>query len=414
MSEDPVVLVGAARTPFGAFGGRLRDVSLPDLAAVAGRGALGRAGLDGADVDEYVLGVNLPGSDRSVARQAALRTGIPDDRTAYTVDRACCSSLRALHLGRAALLAGDAEVVLAGGSENLSKVPYFLEGVRWGLRAGDVALDDQLVISCPHTGVPRAVQAADEALAHGVDRAAQDRWSLRSQQRCAAAIARGRFREEIVPVTVAHRGGDEVVADDESPRPEATEAALAALPTVNGSATVTAGNAPGLSTGAAVLALTRASTARARGLTPLATIEATAAASGPPPAIASIPATAARAVLARAGLGLDDMDLIEINEAFAAVPLVTTLVLAGGDVEAAEALRARTNVNGGAIALGHPTGATGARLVLTAAMELARRGGGRALVTLCGGIGEAEAVVLRVDGDERGGGRGRGHGEVAG
>ena len=397
-SSDPVVLLGAARTPFGAFGGAMRDVDLPDLGAVAATAALARAGLPAAEIDEFAMGVNLPGSDRSIARQTALRTGVPDDRFAYTVDRACCSSLTAVSLARRGLLAGDAEVALAGGAENLSRVPYFLHELRFGQRLGDVVLRDQLVISCPHTGVPRAVQAAEEAARYGVGRSEQDEWAVRSHQMATDAAGAGRLAEEIVPVAVPRaRKPDLIIEHDESIRPHTTIARLAALPTVNGSATVTAGNAPGLSTGSAFAVLTCASTARRRGLRPQATILASVQVAGHPANIASIPAVAARAVLHKCGLTLDDIDLIEINEAFAAVPLVSTWLLGESDATQVERLRARTNVNGGAVALGHPTGATGVRMVMAAANELCRRGGGRGLIAMCGGVGEGEAVVIEVN-----------------
>jgi acetyl-CoA C-acetyltransferase len=393
--SDAVVVVAAARTPFGAFGGALRDMPIPELAAVAVSAALGRAGVGADEVDELAMGVNMPGSDRSIARQTALRCCIPDDRTAYTVDRACCSSLTAMALARRGLLAGEAGIAVAGGGENLSKVPYFLHGVRFGTRLGSLVLDDNLVVACPHTGVPRAVQAADEAAVYGIDRLQQDEWALRSQERAAAAQGAALFDDEIVPVRLP---SGETMTVDESLRPGTTLARLSELPTVNGSSTITAGNAPGLSTGAAFAVLCLEERARREERPVLARVVAMAQVAGHPAKIGSIPAVAARAALARAGRDLDDMDLIEINEAFAAVPLVSTLVLADGDRSAAKRLQERTNVNGGAIALGHPTGATGLRLVMTAAGELRRRGGGRAVVAMCGGVGEGEAVVIEVDG----------------
>jgi acetyl-CoA C-acetyltransferase len=392
-----IAIVGAARTPFGKFGGLLRSVDLPELGSRAAVAALERAGLAPDDVDELALGVNFPGSDRSIARQVALRAGVPEDRNAYTVDRACCSSLAAIGMAVRSVRAGDARVALAGGAENLSRVPYFLEDLRWGHSLGKIELVDQLVISCPHTGVPRAVQASVEAAEYGIGREEQDEWALRSQQCCANAVAHGRFDPEIVPVDVTQADGTvERVEFDESPRPKTTLEALSRLATVNGSTTVTAGNAPGLSTGGTSVVLMPAAEAANRGIQPLATVLATTMASGPPQKVASIPAVAAQRLLDKAGVSLDDIALIEINEAFAAVPLVSTLVLAGGDQAVAERLRERTNVNGGAVAIGHPTGATGARLVMTLAFELARRGGGLGLVTICGGIGEGEAVLIRV------------------
>jgi acetyl-CoA C-acetyltransferase len=393
-SGNDVVVIGAARTPFGKFGGALRDRTLPELAGIAATAALERAHVDAADVEEFALGVNLPGSDRSVARQAALHSGIPESSNSYTVDRACCSSLAAASLVGRSIRLGEVRVAMAGGAENLSKVPYFLENLRWGRGLGDVNMVDQLVISCPYTHVPRAIQASDEAREFGISRQEQDEWALRSQLRFAAADSAGLFDDERVPVPLADGS---LFTRDESARPDSTLEALSRLSPVYGSESVTAGNAPGLSTGASSLVLASREEADRRGAEPLATVVASAMASGHPAGIASIPAKAARAALVRAGLNLADIDLIEINEAFAAVPLVSTLVLSDGVAPAAEKLRDRVNVNGGAIALGHPTGASGARLVMTLARELARRGGGLGLVTICGGIGEAESVVLRVD-----------------
>jgi acetyl-CoA C-acetyltransferase len=390
------VLVGASRTPFDRFGGVLRDVPLGELAAVSISSAIERAGLEPADITELALGVNFPGSDRSVARQASLHAGLPETVVSYTVDRACCSSLAALDAAWRAVRLNPTEIVAAGGVENMSRVPYFLEGLRWGHRLGPVTLEDQLVISCPYTHTPRATQASDEALIYGIGRVAQDEWAERSQQRWQEASSVGLFSAEIAVVT----GADCVTLEtDQCPRPGTTLTKLAGLAPVNGSATVTAGNAPAMATGSTALVVTSAAEAARRGIAPMARILAVEAVSGPPANIASIPAVAARKVLTRAGLGLSDIDLIEINEAFAAVPLVTLSLLADGDGGALRELTARTNVNGGAIAVGHPTGATAARLVMTLVASLRRRGGGRGLVTICGGIGEAHAVVLEVSGD---------------
>jgi len=402
---NDVVLVSSVRTPFGSFGGALRDLSLPELGGPVFAEAIRRAGIDAADVEEVATGVNLPGADRSIARQVLIEAGIPPERVAYTVDRACCSSMAAIGLATRSIRVGDVRIAAAGGTENMSKVPYFLTQERWGARLGDVTLKDQLVIACPMTGKPRAVQAGEEAVEYGVTREEQDAWAVRSHANYFAAQAEGRFDAERMPVEVPQRKGDPLVlSEDESPREGTTIEKLARLPLIYGSPTVTAGNAPGLSTGATAVILMDRTEAEARGVAPLATVVATAMASGHPDRIASIPAESARLVLERAGLTYDDIDLIEINEAFAAVPLVATLRMADGDRDRAEELRARTNVNGGAIALGHPTGATGARLVLTLVNELRRRRAAEGatrpfygLATLCGGIGEAEAVLVRVD-----------------
>jgi len=394
-NERPVHVIGYARTPFGRFGGSLRSLSLPELGAYAVSAALRRSAIAPEQVDEVAFGVNFPGGDRSIARQVQLAAGIPDDKVSYSVDRACCSSLAAANQASRGLRLGETDVVVAGGVENLSRVPYFIEAARFGKRLGDIVLTDQLVISCPYSGVPRAVQAADEAAQYGIGRVEQDEWACRSQEAYADALARGVFVDEVVPVSVIDADGHEVTLQaDEPPRPGSSLEALGRLPTVNGSATVTAGNAPDLSSGATALVLASQPIGEQHDGT--ARLDGWSMASGDPQRIASMPAVAARLALKRVGLSLDDIDIFEINEAFAAVPLVSTLVLADRDATAARKLRARTNVNGGAVAIGHPTGATGARLVMTAVAELRRRDGGTGLVSICGGIGEAEAVVVHV------------------
>jgi acetyl-CoA C-acetyltransferase len=404
MNSDDIAVVAAVRTPFAKFGGALRDFTLPELGGIVVSEAIRRAGLEPADVDEVAMGVNLPGADRSIARQVLIEAGIPPEKVAYTTDRACCSSLAAITLASRSLRLDDATVAVAGGTENMSRVPYFLTAQRWGNSLGDVVLKDQLVISCPMTGKPRAVQAGDEAVEFGITREQQDAWAVRSHQRYIAARDAGKLSEQMVPVEVPQRRGDPIHFDaDESVRPDTTLEKLAKLSTVYGSPTVTAGNAPGLNTGASALVLMKVAEARRRSLDILATLHGWSMASGHPDRIASIPAESARMALEKTGIALDEIDVIEINEAFAAVPLVTTHILAGGDEAGAEIIRERTNVNGGAIAVGHPTGATAARLVMNAMYEVRRRAdsnGGRAyhgLVTLCGGLGEAEAVVIRVE-----------------
>ena len=389
-----VVLVNAARTPFGNFGGVLKDFTVPELGAKALRGALERAGVTGEDVEEIAFGVNFPGADRSITRQAMLQAGLPEERVAYTVDRACCSSMAAINLVARGIRCGDIRIGVAGGAENLSAVPYFLPQARWGNRLGDFTVKDQLVISCPHTGVPRAVQAGNEAIEFGIGRDEQDAWALRSHQRYFAALDAGKLQDEILPVTIRQKHGDTTLDSDEPARRDSSLEKLARLKNVYGSPTVTAGNAPGLNTGASALILMDEGEARSRGLTPLARYVTGAMVSGHPHKLASIPAVAAKAALDKAGLRLEQIDLLEINEAFAAMPLVSTHVLGCGNQGSIEALRERTNVNGGAIAIGHPTGATAARLVMTLAYELRRRGKRYGLATLCGGIGEGEAVII--------------------
>jgi len=406
VNRDEVAVMSAVRSPFGKFGGTLKDFTLPALGGMVVAEAIRRAGITPEDVQEVATGVNLPGADRSIARQVLIEAGIPTDRVAYTVDRACCSSMAAVNMASRSLRLGEAAVAVAGGTENMSKVPYFLTDFRWGHRLGDVNLKDQLVIADPMTGKPRAVQAGDEAVEHGVTREEQDRWAVRSHQLYFEAKAACRFADELMTIQVPQeRGAPIPFADDESPRSDVSLEKLAKLPTIYGSPTVTAGNAPGLSTGSSAIVLMSMGEAERRGKKPLATLIGWAMASGHPDRIASIPAESARLALGKAGLTIDDMDLIEINEAFAAVPLVSTLIMAGRDAKKAEEIRAKTNVNGGSIALGHPTGATAARMIMTLMYELRRRreaaGDTRpyyGLATLCGGIGEGEAVIVKVSG----------------
>ncbi len=401
-----VVVISAVRSPFGKFGGALKDFTLPRLGGLVVAEAIRRAKLDPAEVEEVATGVNLPGADRSIARQVLIEAGIPPNRVAYTVDRACCSSLAAITLASRSIRLGDANIAVAGGSENMSKVPYFLTDFRWGHRLGDVTLKDQLVIACPMTGKPRAVQAGEEAVEYGITREEQDRWAVRSHHNWARAKEAGKFDDELMAIEVPQeRGGPVLFTEDESPRPDTALEKLAKLPFIYGSPTVTAGNAPGLNTGASALVLMSKEEAARREKQPLATLLGWSMASGHPDRIASIPAESARLALEKVGLTIDEIDLIEINEAFAAVPLVSTLIMAGRDPDKAEQIRAKTNVNGGAIAIGHPTGATAARLVMTLIYELRRRRAAAGdtrpyygLATLCGGIGEAEAVIVKVDG----------------
>ncbi|HEY6118049.1 MAG TPA: thiolase family protein [Candidatus Dormibacteraeota bacterium] len=404
--NDEVAVISAVRSPFGKFGGTLKDFTLPQLGGLVFAEAVRRAAIEPSEVEEVATGVNLPGGDRSIARQVLLQAGIPTDRVAYTVDRACCSSLAAVNMASRSIRLGESSVALAGGTENMSKVPYFLTDFRWGHRLGDVHLKDQLVIADPMTGKPRAVQAGEEALEFGVTREEQDRWAVASHQKYFKAKAACHFKDEVMPITVAQERGEPIVmTDDESPRMDVSLEKLAKLPTVYGSPTVTAGNAPGLNTGSSALVLMSPEEADRRGKEALATLIAWAMVSGHPDKLASIPAVSARLSLQKAGLTIDDMDLIEINEAFAAMPLVSTLILGDKDPERVDEIRAKTNVNGGAIAIGHPTGATGARLIMALVYELRRRreASGEArpfygIATICGGIGEGESVIVKVDG----------------
>src|SRR3989304_3179055 len=250
MSSE-VGVVSAVRSPFGKFGGALRDFTLPELGGIVVAEAIRRAGIDPGALEEVATGVNLPGADRSIARQVLIEAGIPPTRVAYTIDRACCSSMAATSMASRSIRLGDTRIAVAGGTENMSRVPYFLTAQRWGNALGDVVLKDQLVIADPMTGKPRAVQAGEEAVEYGITRAEQDAWAVRSHENYLRAWEAGKFAEEIMPISVPQPKGEPLLfTQDESVRPGTTLEKLAALPTIYGSPTVTAGNAPGLNTGA--------------------------------------------------------------------------------------------------------------------------------------------------------------------
>jgi len=388
-----VYVVSACRTPFGRFGGAFRDLSAVELGAVAVREAIARSGLAPEAVQEAVLG-NCMGAaslGQVPGRQVALRAGLSPAATVLDVNTACTSSLVSVGLAFDRIRHGQAGAIVAGGFESMSQVPYALPGARFGYRLGNAPIVDALIsaLTCPVTHVHMGIYAGRAAVAAGIDRAAQDRWALGSQLRYEAARAAGTVAEEVVPVTIPSPKGAVTVGSDEQPRPDTTYDKLAALPPAfEAGGTVTAGNAPGLNDGAAALVLVDGETVRAQGLLPLARIVAAGRAGAPPPEINSVPALAAQAALQGAGLDVHDIDLWEINEAFAAVPL-TCIAELGLDP-------GRVNVNGGAVAIGHPVGATGARILMVLVFELRRRGGGRGVATLCGAGANGCAVVVEV------------------
>jgi acetyl-CoA C-acetyltransferase len=390
------VLVSYARTAFGKFGGALRDVPGIDLAATAISGAIARGAIDPAEVDEVFGGCCAPAEAGViapvVARRALLKAGLPASVPSLTLDRACCSSLAALQLADRAIRAGDVRVAVVFGVENLSRVPLVASPrIRWGTRVGPVTLEDALYRMEYPGFTPVSVDAGEVAVERGIGREEQDEWALSSQRRYARALAGGIPAEEIVPLTLPD---GKLFDADELPRPATTREALAKLPTVYGSPTVTAGNAPGLDAGAAALVVMSEAEARRRGLRPLARLLAYAAIALEPRLMAEAPAAASRRALAQARLELAALDRVEINEAFAAVPLVSTKLLAGDGAAALAALREKTNADGGAIAIGHPVGASGARIAGTLALALRRRGGGRGLAAICGGLAQGDAAIL--------------------
>ncbi|MDR0365842.1 MAG: acetyl-CoA C-acyltransferase, partial [Bifidobacteriaceae bacterium] len=375
-ATETVVITAAARTPFGKFGGALKPLTAPQLGSLAIAEALDRAGISPDQVDEVVMGeVIAAGQGQIPARQAALGAGIPASCPVVSVNKVCGSALKAVTLATQIIKAGDAQVVVAGGMESMSNVPYLLPAARWGARMNNAPMVDAMVLDglwCPQNDVHMAVIGGAVASEYGVTREMQDAWALRSQQRWAQAEAGGVHDAERFAVEVpAGRGKTTSVDRDEAPRPDTTAEGLAKLaPLFVEDGTVTAGNAPGTNDGAAAVVLMTRSKAEQLGAPILATIRGYAQVSDEPRYIATVPGLAIQAIMNLHGLDLDDFDLIEINEAFAAVPLVSCLNVLG--MEASDMER-KVNPNGGAVAVGHPIGATGARILMSLVFELLRQ-----------------------------------------
>ena len=391
--DHNVVIIDAVRTPFGKFGGRLREHSAVELGALAVKALLARAGIRPEELSETIFGCGIIDASTAVpARQINFKVGIPATTPSLTVDRACCSSMTAIGLALMKLRLGEASVIVAGGIESCSQTPFLMRGTRWGRKLGDFSVEDPMHVRNPITGLALTVVTGEKALEYGVPREMQDEWSYQSHRKYFAAYDAGVYEREILPLEVEGHG---VVALDEGPRRDTSLERLAALPTAYGSPTVTAGNAPGLNDGASAVILMSREEAARRGLTPLAEVIAYAQLSGDLESSVYMPGHAIVAAAKKAGIGLRDLKCIEINEAFAAMPLVSTKIMAGDDAAELARLRSMTNVNGGSVAIGHPPGASGARVVMAAARELRRRGGGYAAAGICGGFGQADAVILK-------------------
>jgi acetyl-CoA C-acetyltransferase len=388
---EEVLIVGAARTAIGKFGGTLARVPAAELGAAVIREALRRAGVAAAQVSEVVMGqVLAAGAGQNPARQASIRAGIPEEVPAMTINKVCGSGLKAVMLGAQAIAQGDADIVVAGGQENMSAAPHLLPGAREGFRMGDAKLADSMLVDGLWDAfhhIHMGITAENVAREYAVTREEQDEFALASQQKAAAALAAGRFRDEVVALEVPARKGTVTFAEDEYPRPDTTLEALRALrPAFDPSGTVTAGNASGINDGAAAVVLVSARRARELGLVPLARVKAYASAGVDPKRMGIGPVPASKRCLARAGWEPKDLDLMEINEAFAAQAIAVNRQM-GWDT-------AKVNVNGGAIALGHPIGASGCRILVTLLHEMVRRDAKRGLASLCigGGMGVALAV----------------------
>ncbi len=404
-NKDDIVIVSAARTPFSNFNSAMADIPSINLGVMIMKEVVKRAGINPGEIDEINYGscvlAELALETDVPARQATLLAGFPAENISLSLDRACCSSLTCLRLGFVAIRAGEAEIAMTVGSENMPRTPHLAPGLRKGMRLGHIQLIDGL-FELGYTAMgfnPVAKDAGEVALEHGVTREMQDEWALGSQTKYAQAFAAGKYKigEELIPVIIPQKKGDPIVIEkDESPR-KTTMESLAKLRPIYGSPTVTAGNAPPISAGSSAILFMTRQKAKEKGLKPLATIVAAVASATAPRAIAEIPAYTIQKALDRSGLTLDQMDLIEINEAFAAVTLTATKMLANDNEKKWKEILEKTNVNGGAIAIGHPVGASAARITMHLAYELQRRGGGYGVASICGGLAQGEAVILRVD-----------------
>ncbi len=386
-----VVIVSAVRTPVGKFQGGLSEMSAVELGAIAVRAAVERAGIAAESVDECLMGCVLPaGLGQNPARQAALRGGLADSVSALTINMVCGSGLKAVALAAHAIAQGDAEIVVAGGMESMSNAPYLLPGARKGLRMGDGAVVDSMVrdgLWCACEDFHMGMTGELVAEKHSITREQQDEYALASHRKAAAAWREGRFDAEVVPVEVKSRKGSVMVTRDESVREDASLEALAALrPAFKKDGTVTAGNAPGVNDAAAAVVVMSAEKARQLGLKPLATIRAQATSGVAPKWVMLAPVTGIKKVLERAKWSIDQVDLFELNEAFSVQALGVTKELGLG--------LERVNVNGGAVAIGHPIGASGARVLVTLLHEMQRRDAKRGVAALCLGGGNSVALAV--------------------
>jgi len=389
-----VVIASAVRTAVGTFGGALRDIPAIELGKIAVQEAINRAGIKPEQVEEVILGnVLTAGQGQNPARQVLIRSGIPKEVPATTINKVCASGLKSVMMAAQVIKAGDADIVMAGGIESMSMAPFLLSGARWGYRMNDGALIDGMI----HDGLldifnryHMGITAENVAEKFGVSRQEQDTLAFRSQQNAGRAIKEGRFKDEIVPVMIPQKKGDPVAFQvDEHPRPSTTMEALAGLrPAFKKDGTVTAGNASGINDGAAAVLVMSADKARALGVEPLAKIKAYATAGVAPEIMGTGPVPSSQKALAKAGLTVKDLDLIEANEAFAAQAAYVNKTM-GWDNE-------KVNVNGGAVALGHPIGASGARILVTLLYEMKKRKARYGLATLCVGGGMGGALIAEM------------------
>lgn len=388
------VIISAVRTPFGRMGGGLSSVKATELGGLVIREAVRRAGIDDTSIENVIMGMVLQGGAGQIpSRQATVRAGLPWEVPSETINKVCASGLRSVIMADQAIRAGDAGVMVAGGMESMSSAPYLVRA-RWGLRMGDGKLIDLMIhdgLWCAFHDKHMAVHGGKVAKEYDVSREEQDQWALRSHQTAVSAQDRGIFRDEIMAVPVPRKKGEPLlVSVDEGPRRDTSIEALRKLsPVFDPENTVTAGNAPGVNDGAGALVVVSEEMAAALGARPLATIIGHAAVSREASYIATVPGLSIIKLLSRLNMNINQVDLFEINEAFAAVTLVSSKI-AGID-------HGKINVNGGAVAFGHPIGASGARILMTLIFELQRRGGGTGIAAICSGAAQGDALMVRVE-----------------
>ncbi|HCX89989.1 MAG: acetyl-CoA C-acyltransferase [Deltaproteobacteria bacterium CG_4_8_14_3_um_filter_43_13] len=389
-----VVIINGVRTAVGTFGGSFKDVPAVKLGAKVIEEVVKRTGLKGNQIDEIIMGnVLQAGLGQNPARQAAIDAGIPQEVPSYTVNKVCASGLKSVMLAAQAIMVGDAEIIIAGGLENMSMTPYAINKARWGIRMNDDKLVDLMIhdgLWDIFNGYHMGITAENVADSFGITREEQDDFALRSQMKTARAIEEGRFKDEIVPIEIPLRKGEVKTFDtDEHPRPDTTKETLAKLrPAFKKDGTVTAGNASGINDGAAALVIMSKQKADELGLKPMAAIKSYATAGVDPAIMGTAPVPASKKALAKAKLVVSDLDLIEANEAFASQAIFVNREM-GWDLD-------KVNVNGGAIALGHPIGASGARILVTLLYEMKKRGSKMGLATLCIGGGQGAAIIVEV------------------
>ena len=404
MLKDVVIAEGV-RIPFSPFGGPLKDMPSIELGACVMREIMRRAGLKGNQIDEIFYGMTLMAEaalyNNVCARQAALIAGLPPEQVSLTIDRACCSSMACAILAFRTIRSEEGSVIMAVDSENMSRCPQIAPPeLRWGQRMGPIVFRDCIAPVGHPNFPPEALNAGEAAVKHDIGREEQDEWAYRSQMRYQEAKKAGKFKigEELVAVEVPQKKGPPLIFDEDAfPKADTTLEKLTKLRTIYGSPTVTPGNAPGLDTGASALLIMSGEKATELGLKPLAKIIATASVCTDPTMLAVNPGYAIKKVLSKTGMSVEQIDLFEINEAFAAVPLVSSKILGDGDGNKTKKIRERLNVNGGAIAIGHPVGASGARIIITLMYELRRRGGGYGAAAICGGLSQGDAVLIKVE-----------------